>query len=238
MNQHVTPSLISLADPRGDAPQDLSLLKRRVRILMADYPAAMAVPHLLRALHTSAPNLDLAIQPWTDAAHATQALEQGDVDIAIAVFPKLPPAIQRRVVLQERYVVAMRQHHPAAQRLTLTQWLSYPHLLVSGNGAMRDALDETLAMQGMTRRVGMVVPSFTMVPSLLVNSDLIAMLPIHCVPKPTDKQEGALACFRPPLQVAELPMHLVWHRRADDDLAVQHVAHTLENIFQKHIARN
>ena len=124
----------------------------------------------------------------------------------------------------------MRSGHPASRRFDLERWLAHPHVLVSGQGETRGALDEVLLMRGRQRRVGMVVPTFGMVIPLLLEADLIAMLPSRCVPKERPKR---LAVFEPPLPVPGFTMHMAWHQRRDADPAVRHVAAQLrERIAQ------
>ncbi|MFL9923344.1 LysR substrate-binding domain-containing protein [Herbaspirillum lusitanum] len=243
MNLHsLDPHLLTLldlesAEQADRLPQeDIATVARNVHVLMADYPAVLLAPHLQRELSRSAPDLNIIIQPWLGASAAVDRMERGETDIAVSAMPKLSATFQQREVLQERYVVAMRKDHPAAQRLTLKNWLAYPHVIVSGSGASQGALDGELRTHGLTRRIGMVVPSLLMVPALLEQSDLIAMLPVHCVPKTAAGREPALACFRPPLPLPGFPLHLVWHKRRDEDIAVRHVAQTLERIFKEQLA--
>lgn len=201
--------------------QDLATLRRAVRIVMADHPAAMLAPALLADLAVSAPGIDLVIQPWHGAAAALDSLARGDSDLAVSVFPAVDSAFRREQLLFETYVVAMRAGHPAAEGFDLERWLAWPHVLVSGRGETRGALDQALAAHGRERRVGVVVPSFGMAPPLLLATDLVAMLPRRCLP--TQGRE-AFAVFEPPIAVEGFPLHMAWHARRDDDLAVRHVA--------------
>jgi DNA-binding transcriptional LysR family regulator len=159
--------------------------------------------------------------PWHGAADVTERLARGDVDLAVSVLPPLGSQFHRIELLHETYVVAMRKGHPAADAFSLDAWLSYPHILVSGRGDTHGALDEALAAFGRSRRVGLVMPSFLMVPPTLESSDMIALLPRHCLPV---DHEGRLAVFEPPIRVEGFPLHIAWHKRRDGDVAVQHVA--------------
>jgi DNA-binding transcriptional LysR family regulator len=201
--------------------QDLLTIRRAVRIVMADHPAAMLAPALLADLAVSAPGIDLVIQPWHGAAAALDSLARGDSDLAVSVFPAVENALRREQLLFETYVVAMRADHPAAEGFDLERWLAWPHVLVSGRGETRGALDQALAAHGRERRVGVVVPSFGMVAPLLLSTDLVAMLPRRCLPT-ADRE--AFAVFEPPIPVEGFPLHLAWHARRDDDQAVRHVA--------------
>lgn len=208
-------------------PPDLAAIRQTVRVLMTDHPAAVIAAALHAQLALTAPGVTVAIMPWHGAAAALEALARGTVDLAISVFPAVEADFTRRTLLTESYVVAMRKGHPAQAGFDLERWLAYPHVLVSGRGETRGALDDALARHGRTRRVGMVVPSFMMVPPLLRDSELIAMLPSRCLPR---SARGELVALPPPIPVEGFPLHSAWHRRRDKDPAVQHVARLVETM--------
>ncbi len=213
-----------------DAPEEpLAEIRRTVRIVTADHPGILIAGPLHRALAGSAPGIDIVIQPWHGASAALEALARGASDIAVSVFPSVDAAaFHCETVLEEHYVVAMRRDHPAARGFSLDGWLAYPHILVSGRGDTRSGFDDQLSALGRSRRVGIVVPSFLMVPPLLEESNLIAMMPSHCLPA------DAAARFhvaRPPIPVPGFPLHIAWHRRRDKDRAVRHVADVLRDLL-------
>ncbi|RFZ89282.1 LysR family transcriptional regulator [Shinella sp. WSJ-2] len=236
----LTPKAESLRDPLKallvgiaavvDAPEEpLAEIRQTVRILTADFPGILIAGALHRALARSAPGIDLVIQPWHGAPEALESLARGVSDIALSVFPTLDgAAFHRETLVEEHYVIAMRKDHPAAQHVTLENWLAFPHILVSGRGDTRTPFDDQLAALGKTRRVGIVVPSFLMVPSLLEDSNLIAMMPSHCLP-PEVATRFHVAL--PPIPVTGFPLHLAWHRRRDKDRAVRHVADEVRTLF-------
>ncbi|MBS7700881.1 MULTISPECIES: LysR family transcriptional regulator [unclassified Chelatococcus] len=215
-----------LIDP---PPPNIREIRRAVRIVMADYPAVIVVGPLHAHLARSAPGIDLVIQPWQGADAALDGLAKGTIDLAASVFPRADPSFQRKDILQEHYRVLMRRDHPAAADFTLERWLAFPHVLVSARGEMRGALDDSLARIGRSRRVGIVVPSFTMVPPLVDGADLIAMLPSRCLP--TDNGER-FAVFDPPILIPGFPLHLAWHVRRSTDIAVQHVARVMTDLLK------
>ncbi len=75
----------------------------------------------------------------------------------------------------------------------------------------------------------MVVPNFGMVPELLANTDMIAMLPSRCMPEDT----SSLAAFPPPIPVAGFPLHIAWHKRRQEDRGVQYVIEQLVRIMME-----
>jgi DNA-binding transcriptional LysR family regulator len=212
----------------GAASADLSTLRQTVRIVMADFPAIVIAQRLHQRLAELAPGIDLVIQPWQGGEAAQESLSRGQSDLAMSVFPPLGPDFTRRLLLHEHFVVAMRTGHPAIADFDLDRWLSYPHVLVSGRGATWGPLDEQLKGRGRSRQIGIVVPSFVMVPDLLLGSDLIAMLPSQCLSMPMAK---ALHTAEPPIEVEGFALHLAWHKRRDEDAAVQCVARVLEAVI-------
>jgi DNA-binding transcriptional LysR family regulator len=121
----------------------------------------------------------------------------------------------------------MRAGHPAAKAFSLKKWLAFPHILVSGRGDTRTPVDADLASRGLSRRIGLVVPNFQMVPALLHGSDMIALLPSRVL-----SDFDGLASFPPPIDVAGFSLHLAWHRRRAKDIALQHVAAILVRLLR------
>ena len=213
-------------------PKDVPLqdIERTVRIMTADLPAAMVTGPLLEALRQSAPGITVIIQPWHGSGAAVSALINGDADLAISVFVSEPDDIMRVTLLQETYVVAMRKGHPAQDHLDLKTWLAWPHVIVSGRGDHRTPVDAQLAAMGLSRRVGLVVPSFQLVPDLLMRTDFLALLPSHSFSRHKD---GHLVSATPPIAVDGFPLHLAWHRRQAGDQVMTHVIATIQEIFRE-----
>lgn len=211
-------------------PPDLPLIeiRRTLRISMADYPALLIIAPLQRALQQSAPGIDIVVQPWHGADAARIRLAEGTVDLAISVFPPAEDELHREELLVEHYVVAMREDHPAADNFDLDTWLRYPHILVSGRGDTRTPLDAELAGRQLSRRVGLVVPSFQIVPPLLRGSDMIAMLPSRVA-----LAEDGLVTFPPPIPIAGFSLHLAWHRRHATDTALRHIATVVASLLRE-----
>jgi DNA-binding transcriptional LysR family regulator len=219
--------LASVSHLIGAEPPPLAEIRQTVRIAMADAPGVMVAPRLYAEVSRSAPGLDLTLLPWRGLPVALDGMTKGEIDLAVSVLPPPGASFRRRELFREDYVVIMRRDHPAAANFDLDRWLAYPHVLVSWTGEAAGDLDETLARLGRARRVGIVVPSFLMVPPLLKTSDLIAMLPRRTLPADVD----AFTVRPPPIPVEGFPLHIGWHVRRDQDVAVRHVADVLERLL-------
>lgn len=200
-------------------PPDLSSMQRTVRVIMPDVLATSLAHDLLGRLNETAPLVDLVILPWSLAPAAMDALTKGTCDLAITSFPLSTDTIRKVPIHRQKFQVAMRTGHPAARNFDLDSWLSYPHVSVSGTGSARTGVDDQLATIGRERRVGLVLPSFAMVPAILRESDLIATLPTFCLPENPDEFE----IFEPPVPMPEVTLHVGWEARSDQDTVVQHV---------------
>lgn len=205
-------------------PPSLRELRQAVRIVMADFPAAVIAPALYASLQDSAPGLQPVLLPWRSEGQALKALEAGEADIVLAVLDLdgggPAAALRSEPLMQERYLAAMRKGHPAARRFDLDRWLAYPHVVVSSRGQTSTALDRALQAMGRERRVGMVLPAFAPVPALLAQSDMIALLPSRCLAPPHAR---GLAVFEPPLPVQGFTLSMAWHARREQDRATRHV---------------
>ena len=139
-----------------------------------------------------------------------RAVAQLQLKAVVVAVRQRPQGLARKPMLGQRpALVELRKanRHTAAHR-----GITPEHRFV--------AEEQALATIGRERRVGLVVPSFLMVPPLIDGSDLIAMLPSRCLPEAAMDRFVAL---EPLIAVEGFPLHLAWHARRDADGAVQHV---------------
>jgi DNA-binding transcriptional LysR family regulator len=206
----------------------LERIERVVRITTADDPAAQLARPLVECLARTAPGISVVFRPWLGQEAVARELLNGDTDIAIAVFDQEIANVEVRPLFDAEYVVAMRQDHPAVAAFGFDAWLAFPHVVVSGRGERHTPLDLQLAMMGHCRRVGLVVPTFQLVPAVLAATDMMAMLPQQSI---AAQAHHELAVFPPPIAVDGFTLKLAWHSRQDSDKAVQHVCGIAREIF-------
>jgi len=222
----------------GVQPFDPRSSTRRFVIAANDHITAVFVAKLSQRLEKQAPAISLVILPSTRLDLAEQ-IDVGRIDLAIGVFAQVPPRLQSQTVATLTEVLVMRKGHPAGRRrLTLAELGRYPLLTISvgGNedGAIsgfiverglarqsemfnRPALEDALASAGVKPNFRVTVPHSLSIPSLLVDSDMISIVPA------TLAREFASANT---VLVRELPyraegavLRAVWHRRNEHDPA-------------------
>ncbi|WRH64490.1 MAG: LysR family transcriptional regulator [Fuscovulum sp.] len=215
----------TLLDPK-ELPLDR--IERVVRITTADDPAAQLTSPLVECLARTAPGITVVVRPWLGQDAVARELLDGDTDLAIAVFDREIENVEIRSLFDAEYVVAMRKDHPAVADFCLDAWLACPHVVVSGRGDLRTPLDSNLANMGYRRRVGLVVPSFQLVPAVLAATDMMAMLPRQSL---ATHAHLDLVVFPPPVAVEGFTLQVAWHARQSLDRAVKHVCGIVSEIF-------
>ena len=145
---------------------------RRFALHMSDIAGEEFLPPLMAAVRRSAPQLHIeAVQ--LEPAAVGAALDDGRVDLAIGFLPGLSGS-ERLHLLDERYVVLLRQGHPLADKLgerSALQQLDF--ILVASHLEPAKALHQL----GLQSRIRLTLPQFTVVPSILAATDLAVVMP-------------------------------------------------------------
>jgi len=197
-------------------------------IVATDYALKAVIAPLMAALKKRAPGIRVAIRP-PDNDRLRQQLERGEVDLALLTPTTTPVDLHSRALYQEEYVCMMRADHPlaAADTLTLTQFCEQEHILVSTTGSFWGVTDEALAKVGRTRRVGMSVNSFLVLPEILSMTDMIAVVPLRLA-----SRQAQMATVAPPLAIPGFTKSMAWHERSHRDPAQQWIRALLADISQ------
>ncbi|NJL37989.1 MAG: hypothetical protein HC899_15555 [Leptolyngbyaceae cyanobacterium SM1_4_3] len=181
-------------------------------IALNDLAANLILPPLIRVIEAFSPNIDLRTVPNTHI-NAPKLLEQAEIDLAIGVFPNPNPRLRSHVLFTSAWVCAMRREHPlAGQKLTLERYAQAKHLLVTLTGEPTGLLEPLLQERGLKRRIGLTVNQFFVVPQLLINSDLVAILPTRVVQ--LSGLSDQLHLTDAPIEIAPSSVRMMWHERS------------------------
>lgn len=193
-------------------------------LAMADATAAELIPGLVQIVEKEAPAVSLRVLPLT-TRDPRRMLENEEVDMAIGYFPAViaslaargqsdaaVPFETQRLYVGE-YVCVMRRGHPLADSpLTLDDFCTARHLLVSFSGRPYGFIDQTLGALGRERRIVVTVNQFFTAGRVVANSDLLTVLPRHFV-KVTGIDEQ-LVLRDLPFEQPLVHVDAIWHRRA------------------------
>ena len=182
-------------------------------IVATDYALKAVVVPLMAELKQRAPYIKIAVRP-VDNERMYQQLSRGEVDLALITPQTTPEDLHGRALYEEDYVCVARRHHPlaASSEMTLEQFCKQEHILVSSEGNFTGVTDEALAKLSLTRRVGMSVNSFQVIPDILRVTDMIAVVPRRMVLTNND-----LIILPLPLKVPGFTKSMAWHERTHRD---------------------
>ena len=188
---------------------------RSFRLAANDLVSTLFGPLLLETLAAEAPATRLATC-FSVGGAALDALRKEESDLAIGRFYKVSDEFDSEILLQESFSVVVRRRHPrVAELLDLDTYLDLDHLLVSFSGRFTGVVDETLARQGMKRRVRASVPMFLTAFAAVGSSDLVATVPTRLAQRLAPS--FGLRVLDPPLPVEGFPIILVRHSSARSD---------------------
>ncbi|MEU6298540.1 LysR family transcriptional regulator [Streptomyces erythrochromogenes] len=195
---------------------DLASLERVFTVRWHEALTAACGAALVTAVHRRAPGVQLRLsaEPGSDDAE----LRRGEVDLESSAGAPALPDIRHRLVGRDRLVVAVRPGHPLTEGpLSPDRYAAAEHLTVSQRGSLRDPIDDALTARGLERRVVAAGPTTAFALQLALEGDLVVTLP-DAVTR-TARERLGLVALQPPLPLPDVPLHLLWHRRYDDDRA-------------------
>jgi len=204
---------------------DPAQARRNFRVALSDYGARIVLPALVRTLRAEAPGIDLSVVQTSREAMLAQ-LTDGEIDLAIGVFPQLPADIVADTLFEDRYTsVADRATLPPHGDLPREQWLARPHVLVAMRPDLQNEIDQQLAAAGMERHVALVLPHWSAALDVVAGTDLILTVAARTLA--AMPAQAALRAFAPPVALLPIAFQQAWHARRDDDPAHRWLRNTV-----------
>jgi DNA-binding transcriptional LysR family regulator len=184
--------------------------QRRFAVHMSDIGADEFLPLMMAEVGRQAPAVRIeALQLEPQAI--VPALEEGRIDLAFGYLPELS-GTEHRPLLEERYVVLLRQGHPLARRLrdrTALEQLDF--IVVRSHSEPARALH----LLGLESRIRLALPHFTVAPSILAVSDLAVVMPLR--PALRFAERHALQVVEPDLGLPPFTVSVHWTWRFHND---------------------
>lgn len=233
-----TPRALDLIGPTKAVLQDIERMfsasefrpdtaEATFTIAATDYAQMTFLAPLIKEVHQAAPGIRFAIVP-TDTHTMADEFERQEIDFAITVPEMAPDNTLSFELFGDRYVCAVRDGHESADAgLTLDDFCALDHILVTpSSDGFRGPADDALNLLGRQRRVVVSVPDFLSLPSILQNSDFIAVAPERVfVPF-----AHTLKVFPAPFEIPRVSMIALWHERTDRSPAHQWIRRKMEEI--------
>jgi len=192
--------------------------KRTFKLSMSDAMSVEALPLIVRKLRKTAPNIDLLVTS-SGPRDACARIINDEVEIAIGVFPHVPPELLRRELYRDQLVCVADKNHPLLRhgRMDEKSYLSSPHVTVAPNLDSGVQLDDIFVAMGFNRRVVATVPHYIALPALIRGTDLIAHTRLRLLNVLRSSSNLVVFSIPAPIRVPELSFEQIWHARHEGD---------------------
>jgi DNA-binding transcriptional LysR family regulator len=195
---------------------------------MSDIGESRFLPQLMVALRERAPGVRVESRP-VPRDQITEALDAGRIDFAFGFLPTVRET-QRLQLLQDRYVVLLREGHPFSRRRRSGTALleALPELEFV---AVRSHVDILRIVQQMRLedRLRLVTEHFMVLPSIVKATDLAAIMPRNIA----SGFEGGYAIVEPAFPQRDFVVSLHWSRRFEADPGSRWLRGVIEELFRE-----
>lgn len=191
---------------------------RTFRIHMSDIGEGRFLPDLMAALRQRAPGLRIETQPLP-TGRLGDALDSGQIDFALGFLPSLKDT-QRLQLLQDRYIVLLREDHPfaaASQRRRRSGKALLADLHQLEFVAVRTHTDTLRILQllQLEERVRLTAEHFMVLPAIVRATDLAVIMPRNIARGFAEL--GGYTLIEPPFPLRDFTVSLHWSRRFETD---------------------
>lgn len=184
-------------------------------VALTDYTEIFIMPRLIKSLQDQAPQVKVRCQ-LLKGVLPKEGMQMGAIDCAIAGFFKnVPEDFYQRELFKDRFTGLCRPKHPFLESSRgLEDYCQYPHLMASVNGDFIGIIDKLLPTE-FKRSVSYVSESFLSLPAIIKETNSLLALPGRLAEHHARVHQ--LKCFTLPLNVPEISIKAVWHKRVHQD---------------------
>jgi len=212
---------------------DPATAKRTFYISAADVGIDIVWKPMRKIIEQEAPGINIYAVPYT-LTNGENLLNNAEVELIFGPMMDMSGRINSEPLFSCKHVCVMRANHPLAKKpMTLQDYTSADHLLVSLSGNTDTVTDDILHQHGLKRRIAMTVNHFSSIGPLLVDSDLIAMAPSIAV-----KDEifsGELVLVDLPMDIPLRQIGYFWHQRQAQDKGLIWLREHMTTIIKEHM---
>jgi DNA-binding transcriptional LysR family regulator len=175
----------------------------------------VVLPDLVRRISTGAPKACLEVVPWHDQRFEDVAAGRLDLVLDVA---GAPPKLDSEILFDDFFVCVVASRHPFKKgRFTLNEYLKYRHVVVDVLSGQQTPVDRPLAVLGLKRSVGLVLPYFLPACLAVARSNMILTTPSRLA-RQLEKTAG-VRVIKAPREIADFRYEMTWHARLTADPA-------------------
>jgi DNA-binding transcriptional LysR family regulator len=224
----VRQALATLEQALGEAAGfDPAQSSRTFHIHMSDIGESRFLPELMQVLRERAPGVRVQTRP-VPRDQVNEALDAGRIDFAFGFLPMVKDT-QRVRLLEDRYVVLLREGHPFTRKrrsgAALLQALNELEFVAVRSHAETLRIVQQMALED---RLRLVTEHFLVLPSIVKATDLAAIMPRNIA----RGFEGGYAVVEPAFPQRDFVVSLHWSKRFEADPGNRWLRAQIEQLFR------
>ncbi|MBC5781599.1 LysR family transcriptional regulator [Ramlibacter sp. USB13] len=225
----VRQALATLEQALGEtAGFDPARSSRTFHIHMSDIGESRFLPELMVVLRDRAPNVRVQTRP-VPRDQITESLDAGRIDFAFGFLPMVKES-QRVRLLEDRYIVLLREGHPFARKrrtgAALLEALRDLEFVAVRSHAETLRIVEQV---GLEDRLRLVTEHFLVLPEIVKATDLAAIMPRNIA----RGFAGGYAIVEPAFPQREFVVSLHWSKRFEGDPGNRWLRAQIEELFRQ-----
>ena len=206
--------------------------RKTFRLHMSDIGESRFLPLLMTGLRQSAPGVRVETSALP-AQGIAEALDSGRIDFAVGFLPTVKDT-ERVQLMEDRYVVLLREGHPFAEALKLQSrggQVLLDDLRQLEFVAVRTHSDTLRILQllQLEDRLRLITQHFMVLPAIVRDTDLGVVMPRNIALG--FAQEGGYAIIEPEFPLRDFTVSLHWSKRFASDSANQWLRDLMVRLF-------
>lgn len=209
---------------------DPSISRRTFRIALSDLGEVFFIPILMQKFRALAPNISIEVVPM-EVNQVESWLLKGRIDAAIGNLTFLKEKVNSLPIFEEFYTCLVCTKHPRiSKQLTLDQFLNEHHVSVSRTTG-HSLVEDILKKLNISRHVSLTIPHFSVLPSIIPGSEVIACLPSRVAGM--FAQSGNARVMDIPLELPTFEVGVYWENQLEDTVAQQWLIQLIQRTLSK-----
>ena len=208
---------------------DPASAKQSFAISSSDYISFVVVPAMLEFCSRTAPCLDFRMIEF-EKDRVGALLEQGEINMALGVFPNIPRRTLHMPLFEERFVGIARKGHPALFNglMSVEAFAALPHALMTTRRDTTGQIDKMLANYNLERRIALTIPHMLVLPFVISSSDLVSSVPYRMALRFAGIAN--LEVFELPIESDPWTVSMIWNTLVDKDYGNSWLRDTIKTI--------
>lgn len=214
-----------------DMQSDPATSTRSFVVVTTDVAELIFLPKMMARLTQAAPGISIVVKQLGREQYRA-ALESGNADLALGQLPEFQTDFHQQHLFDEPLVCLMRQDHPRiGRRITKQQFMEEAQVAIVAPALVDGFVKRALGKGTVQRRIALHLPHYMVVPMILAQSDLIAVVPKTLAT--TFAPLVALKALPLPFDVPPVRVRQFWHQRSHHDPVHRWLRNTIAELFKR-----